>query len=53
MDYLRRLFNVIIFFFIWLGIPIGLSQLFDNSSHMLWAMITWLPAFSIAIYLDE
>jgi len=53
MEYLKRLFNIVMFLFIWIGLPVILVQCFDNPSLLHWMWVTWIPGIAVLEYLDD
>lgn len=52
-NYLIRLWNVILFLFIWIGIPYQMSDSLNDNTWYVLLLFTWLPAGYIVIYLAD
>jgi len=52
-EYLRRLWNVLVFFGIWWGIPFYLVYTYDDGAFFVFILFTWIPAGFITLYLTE
>lgn len=52
-EQLRKILNVIIFFGIWIVLPMYLAERADNMGFYLLMLFTWFPALFIVLYLNE
>jgi hypothetical protein len=53
MSYLKRLWNVLVFFGIWWGIPFWFTHHFNDGVCLMLLLFTWIPAGAITLYLSE
>ena len=53
ISYFKRMWNVILFFSIWVGVPYLIYRYTGIESWLILVMIMWLPALGIVLYLES
>lgn len=52
-EYLRKVWNVVLFFGIWIGIPYYFVHTYNEPNFFIGIMFMWLPAVLISMYLND